>query len=156
MWSMGIPVWEFGVRALAVYLFLLVLLRIGGKRQISQLTPFDFVLMLVLSNAVQNSMNGGDNSLIGGLISAGALVVINLVVGWITRRNHKVEQVLEGHPIVLVHNGKIYQSAMDKCKLTRHELFAALRENGCENADHVHFAIFENNGTISVSPRPNG
>ena len=70
MWNMAIPWWEFLVRAAVVYLFLIVLLRISGKRQVGQLAPFDLVLLLVLSNAVQNSMNGGDNSLIGGLISA--------------------------------------------------------------------------------------
>jgi uncharacterized membrane protein YcaP (DUF421 family) len=82
MWAISLPHWwEFIVRAVVVYLFLLVLLRITGKRQVGQLAPFDLVLLLVLSNAVQNSMNGGDNSITGGMILAATLVGINSGVG---------------------------------------------------------------------------
>ena len=86
MWNLAIPWWELIVRSAVVYGFLLILLRLTGKRQVGQLAPFDLVLLLVLSNAVQNSMNGGDNSLIGGLISAFVLVGLNYVIGVVTFR----------------------------------------------------------------------
>src|SRR5262245_57507750 len=105
MWTLAIPVWELVLRGSVVYLFLLVLLRVTGKRQIGQLAPFDLVLLLVLSNAVQNSMNGGDNSLIGGLISAGTLVGANYALGYGIFRSKKLEALVEGRPQVIIHNG---------------------------------------------------
>ena len=153
MWNIAIPVWELIVRALAVYVFLLVLLRLTGKRQVGQLAPFDLVLLLVLSNAVQNSMNGGDNSLIGGLISAATLVLLNLVVGYATFRSKKLEKLVEGHPQVLIHNGRLYEHVLDNARLTRHELNTALREAGCTDISDARYAVLENNGSISVFPR---
>src|SRR5438876_8136744 len=130
MFNMAIPWWELIVRSLVVYAFLLVILRITGKRQVGQLAPFDLVLLLVLSNAVQNSMNGGDNSLIGGLISATTLIALNHFVGLLTFRNKKLEALIEGRPEVLIHNGKIYEDVLARAQLTRHELNAALRQAG--------------------------
>ena len=153
MWTLGVPWWELVVRSLLVYTFLLVLLRLTGKRQVGQLAPFDLVLLLVLSNAVQNSMNGGDNSLIGGLISALTLVGINLAVGGMTWRNKQLEGLIEGRPQVLIHNGKLHQEIMTAARLTHHELHAALRQGGCACVDDVHIAVLENNGSISVVPR---
>lgn len=153
MFTLGVAWWELIVRALLVYLFLILLLRITGKRQVGQLAPFDLVLLLVLSNAVQNSMNGGDNSLIGGVISATTLVLINLAVGIVTHRSKKLEGIIEGHPQVLIHNGKLYQEIMTAARLTHHELHAALRQGGCACVDDVHMAVLENNGSISVVPK---
>ena len=153
MWQMTVTWWELILRSGVVYVFLLVLLRITGKRQVGQLAPFDLVLLLVLSNAVQNSMNGGDNSLVGGLISAATLVGLNKVVGDLTYRNKKLEAIIEGRPQVLVHNGMLFQDVMEKAKLTHHELNSALRQAGCECVEEVHSAILENNGAISVVPR---
>src|SRR5215470_8456949 len=90
MFQLAIPWFEFVLRAAIVYVFLLGLLRVTGKRQVGQLAPFDLVLLLVLSNAVQNSMNGGDNSLVGGLISAATLVALNYGVGLLAYRNKKL------------------------------------------------------------------
>src|SRR5438445_211364 len=126
MFTMSIPIWEFVVRAVVVYLFLLVMLRLTGKRQIGQLSPFDLVLLLVLSNAVQNSMNGGDNSLIGGMISAIALVLLNFLVGYISFRNKRLELWIEGEPKILAHNGKARNAAMTHEQITHHELMAAI------------------------------
>jgi uncharacterized membrane protein YcaP (DUF421 family) len=153
MWSMALPWWEFIVRGVIVYAFLLVLLRISGKRQVGQLAPFDLVLLLVLSNAVQNAMNGGDNSVIGGVISATTLVVLNYTIGFATYRSKWLEAIVEGRPEVLIHDGKLYEDVMAKAQLTHHELHAALRQNGCNCVDDVHSAILENNGSISVVQR---
>jgi uncharacterized membrane protein YcaP (DUF421 family) len=153
MWNISVPVWELIVRSVIVYGFLLVLLRITGKRQVGQLAPFDLVLLLVLSNAVQNSMNGGDNSLIGGLISALTLVLLNLAIGVLTFKSKGLEALIEGRPQLLIHNGKLYDQVLHDAKLTRHELNSALRQAGCDSVDEVRLAVLENNGSISVVPR---
>jgi len=153
MWNIAIPVWELILRGGVVYVFLLILLRITGKRQVGQMAPFDLVLLLVLSNAVQNSMNGGDNSLVGGLISATTLVGLNFLVGLITYKSKKLEAIIEGRPQVLVHNGKLFEDVMASAKLTHHELDSALRQAGCNCVEEVHSAILENNGSISVVAR---
>jgi len=134
MGTLAIPIWEFVLRGAVVYIFLLVLLRLTGKIQIGQLATFDLVLLLVLSNAVQNSMNGGDNSLVGGLISALTLVALNYVVGIATSRSKRLE-------------------ALVRAQLTRHELDTAIRAAGCASIKDVHVAILENNGSITVLPK---
>src|SRR5579885_372372 len=137
MWKMGVPWWELILRGALVYAFLLVLLRITGKRQVGQLAPFDLVLLLVLSNAVQNSMNGGDNSLIGGLVSATTLVAINFLVGFATFRSKRLESIIEGRPQVLIHNGTLFKEVMERSQLTHHELDSALRQAGCTSIGEV-------------------
>ena len=153
MLNLAVPVWELIIRSVVVYGFLLVLLRLTGKRQVGQLAPFDLVLLLVLSNAVQNSMNGGDNSLIGGLISAVTLVLLNALLGFVTYRSKRFEDLIEGQPLVLIHNGKLYSKVMQQAKLTHHELDSALRRAGCSCVEDVHTAVLENNGSISVVAR---
>src|SRR5438132_4200223 len=153
MWNLGVAWWQLILRGVVVYVFLIVLLRVTGKRQVGQLAPFDLVLLLVLSNAVQNSMNGGDNSLLGGLISAVTLVGINFVVGYATFRSKRLETIIEGQPQVLIHNGQIFEDVMRKVQLTYHELAGALRQSGYACAADVHLAILENNGSISVVPK---
>ncbi|MFA6180389.1 MAG: YetF domain-containing protein [Candidatus Methylopumilus sp.] len=150
MWSMTVPWWELVARALVVYMFLILLLRITGKRQIGQLSPFDLVLLLILSNAVQNSMNAGDNSLVGGLISAVTLVTVNYLVGLVTFKSKKLEEVIEGRPQLLIHEGKLLEEVMTDAKLTRHELDSTLRQSGYFAIKDVKLAILEPNGTVSV------
>ena len=154
MWQINSPHcwWEFVVRAVVVYGFLLVLLRLTGKRQVGQLAPFDLVLLLVLSNAVQNSMNGGDNSITGGLILASTLVLLNFGVGWLTYRSKGLEALIEGRPIIIVHDGRVDHRAMRRVQMTKHELEAALRAEGCAGPEEVRFALIENNGHITVIP----
>lgn len=154
MWTHSLPHWwEFVVRAGIVYLFLMVILRLTGKRQVGQLAPFDLVLLLVLSNAVQNSMNGGDNSILGGFILATTLVVLNWLIGWVTFRNKTIERLVEGQPIILVHGGHVDRKAMRRAQMTMHELEAALRAEGCCGPSDVRFALLENNGHVTVIPR---
>ncbi len=153
MWRLSVAWWELVLRGLIVYVFLIVLLRVTGKRQVGQLAPFDLVLLLVLSNAVQNAMTGGDNSVLGGLISASVLVLLNYAAGLLTYRSKRLESLFEGRPEVLVHNGKVFTDVMAREKLTHHELNAALRSAGCACVEQVHYAILENNGTISVQPK---
>jgi len=153
MLNMGVPWWELIARSAIVYGFLILILRISGKRQVGQLAPFDLVLLLVLSNAVQNSMNGGDNSLVGGLISATTLIGLNYVLGLATFKSKRLEAIIEGRPQVLIHDGKLFEDVMANAQLTHHELQAALRQGGCTCVQEVQSAILENNGAISVIQR---
>lgn len=150
MFNISVPWWELVARSLVVYVFLIVLLRLTGKRQIGQLSPFDLVLLLILSNAVQNSMNAGDNSLIGGLISATTLVVVNYILGLVTFKSKKLEAIIEGRPQVLIHQGKLYEDVMNEAKLTRDELDSTLRQSGYFEIKDVKLAILENNGSVTV------
>ena len=152
MWSPSIELWELFLRAVIVYVFLLTLLRITGKRQVGQLAPFDLVLLLVLSNAVQNSMNGGDNSLTGGLVTATTLVAMNYAMSLATYRSKRLEALIEGRPQVLIHNGQLHEDVMARAQLTHHEVLSALRRSGCAGVAQVHVAVLENNGVISVVP----
>ena len=152
MLTIAVPWWELVLRAVVVYLFLLALLRLTGKRQIGQLSPFDLVLLLILSNAVQNSMNAGDNSLIGGLISALVLILLNYGVGLLTFRSRKLESVIEGRPQLLIRHGELYEDIMRKNQLTRQEIDAVLRQHGITSLKDVRIAMLEDNGSISVLP----
>ena len=152
MWTLNAPWWEFVLRAVIVFAFVLLLLRIAGKRQIGQMTPFDLVLLLIISNAVQNSMNGGDNSITAGIILATTLVVINYGVGWIAFRSKTVERLLEGRPVILVHNGKVDQHSLEQSQMTQHDLEVTLRAAGYAGPHQVRYAVLETTGRVSVIP----
>ena len=153
MWKASLPWWEFILRGLIIYVFLVIILRLTGKRQVGQLAPFDLVLLLVLSNAVQNAMNGGDNSIVGGIISATTLIVANGIVSRVTFKSKAMERLIEGRPEILIHNGTLATDIMKREQLTHHELNAALRAAGVSCIEEVHYAILENTGAITVHPK---
>jgi uncharacterized membrane protein YcaP (DUF421 family) len=153
MFGSSVPWWEFVVRALFVYVLLLLLIRITGKRQVSQLATFDLVLLLTLSNSVQNAMNAGDNSVTGGAILASTLVGFHFLMGYLAFRHKDFATILEGRPQVLVHNGVVFDDVMQREHVTHHDLFAALRVAGCASVEEVHYAMIENNGLITVTRR---
>ena len=144
------PLWEFCVRGAVVYFFLLIVLRITGKRQVGQLAPFDLILLLVLSNAVQNAMTGPDTSILGGCLTALTLIGLNYFVGFITYRNKWLEGIIEGRPIRLVHDGHIDERNLHRVRMTIHELNASLRAAGHACVEDVQLAVLENTGKISV------
>jgi uncharacterized membrane protein YcaP (DUF421 family) len=144
------PVAALVLRAAVVYGFLLVALRVAGRRELAQMTSFDLVLLLVISNAVQNSINAGDNSLTGGLISAAALLVLNWIVGYATYRWRRVERVLEGKPLRIVSDGKVHMGAMKRELLTLSELRSALRKQGIVRISDCRLVVLEPDGTLSV------
>lgn len=153
MWHLSLPWWEFVIRSAIVYFFLIFILRITGKRNTGQLAPFDLVLLLVLSNALQNPMTGGDNSILGGVIAATTLIGLHYAVAYLTFRNKKIEAWVEGTPRTLIHNGVLDEKVMREELMTHHELGAALRAAGCSEVGHVHLATLENNGQITVTVR---
>ena len=150
MWQMSVPWWELVLRPFVVYLVILTLLRLTGKRQVGQLSPYDLVLLLVLSNAVQNSLGGGDESLIGGLIAATTLVVLNYIVGYLTYKSRTIEIIAEGRPQVLIQRGRLIEEVRRGAHLSEYELQSALRQHGCETVEEVRCAVIETNGAITV------
>jgi len=147
-----IPVAEKIFRTVVVYVFLLIAFRLTGKRQVGQLTPFDLVLLLLISNVVQNAIIGNDNSLGGGLIGAVAILVLNWLIAEITYRSKRVRRLLEAQPTILVHNGRILHDNLARERVTMDDLLSALRRNGVADVSHVRVAMLEENGGISVIP----
>jgi uncharacterized membrane protein YcaP (DUF421 family) len=148
--TVGHPLLDVAVRCLIIYLTLLVGLRLTGKRQVGQLTPFDLLLLLLLSNAVQNAMVGPDTSLVGGLVAAATLFAANAVVARVARKSGNVAHLLEGTPTLLIRNGDILESHLVQEGISRADLLRALREHGVDDPALVRSAIFEVDGSISV------
>lgn len=150
MFHLSLPVTEKIVRPIIVYLFLIVFLRVFGKRELAQLNPFDLVVLLSLSNTVQNAIIGDDNSITGGLIGAFSLLAINWLLMWVLFRAPKVNQALEGESTVLIHEGKIDENALRSESLTMEELISVLNKNGFTDPDEVAECVLEPNGTFFV------
>jgi uncharacterized membrane protein YcaP (DUF421 family) len=141
---------EIAYRTGFVYLALLLGLRLTGKRQVGQLTPFDFLLLLLLANAVQNAMTGPDTSLAGGLVAAGTLILLNMIVAWTARRSSRAEQAIEGSPTILIRHGQILNQNLAREGISREDLLRSLREHGVETVEEVRSGILEVDGTVSV------
>jgi uncharacterized membrane protein YcaP (DUF421 family) len=140
------------VRTLVVYLVLFIAIRAAGKREIGQMTPFDLVVLLVISNAVQNAMLGPDNSLNGGILAALSLLVVNRVVARFGLRSRWLQEQLVGQPTVLVNDGQLIQENLRREGVSADEVTQALREHGIEELKTVKLAVLEVDGTISVVP----
>lgn len=146
----GIPVIEKVVRAVLVYVFLVVIIRVGGKRQLAELTPLDLVIALTLSNAVQNAIIGDDNSVTGGFIGGGVLVLVNYLTVRFLFQHPKANQLVQGESLVLIEKGRPIVENLKKELITEDELLIACREQGAERIEDVEKAILEPDGKISV------
>ena len=151
MWNLSFPWWEFIVRGAVVYAFVLLLIRLGGKREIGQMGAGEFVAILLVSNAVQNSMNGGDNSISGGLILSVVIIGLSVMVAYLTYKSRKLENIIQGKPSVLIRNGEIIPKNLRKELLNIHELRTILRRQGVQNLHDVSLATLESDGYISVT-----
>ena len=152
LWHLDVSWQEKALRAVLVYAFLLVALRLFGRRELSQLTAFDLIVLLTLSNILQNAMIGNDDSIAGGVIGAAVLLSVNAVVAYLAFRRRKFERLVEGAPQILIHAGKVNRKAMRSTLLTDQDLFAAIHSQGLERLEDVRLAIAEPNGNISVIP----
>ena len=150
LWSPSFPFWLFIIRGAVVYLAVLLLLRIGGKRQIGQMGTGEFVAILLISNAVQNAMNGGDNSITGGLILSTVIILLSVGIAYLTYRSKRWESWIQGRPRLLVHQGVVLQKNMEKELMNTHELMTILRRQGIHNLDEVQEAVLESNGSVSL------
>src|SRR4051794_31904941 len=151
LFTMGIPVAEKALRTVAVYAGILLLLRLAGKRDLAQLNTFDFVVLLLLSNVVQNAIIGDDNSLIGGLLGAAILVGGNAIVVRIVRRNELAVRLFEGTPTVLVRDGYLDDATIRSLGLRADDVIQALRHQGANDVDEVAKAVLEPGGSIVVT-----
>jgi uncharacterized membrane protein YcaP (DUF421 family) len=132
-----------------IYLLVLIGVRLSGKREVGQMTPFDLTLLLLLSNSVQNAMTGPDTSLTGGAVAACTLLVLNYGVAAVSGSNRRLRRLIEGEPSLLVHDGKIIESHMARERVSMDELHRALREHGINSCDQVALAVLEVDGSIS-------
>lgn len=137
------------LRTGAIYLLVLIGVRLSGKREVGQMTPFDLTLLLLLSNSVQNAMTGPDTSLVGGAVAACTLLILNYFVADISGLNRRFRRVIQGQPSLLVHDGKIIESHMAKEHVSMDELHRALREHGISGVDQVALSVLEVDGSIS-------
>lgn len=152
MFALGTPAWSIILRTVAVYLALLLGLRMAGKRELGQMTIFDLVVLLLLANAVQNAMVGPDTSLTGGLIAAGVLLVLNVLIAQAGVRWPRLRRAVEGSPTLLVLHGEVLTRHLRREGIDEDELEAALREHGVSEVDEVEMAVLEIDGSISVVP----
>ncbi len=150
MFQMPLPILEKLLRPVIVYLVLVLLLRIFGKRELAQLNPFDLVVLLSLSNTVQNAIIGEDNSVSGGVIGAFSLLAINWLVVRVLFRSKRLTRAFEGRASLLVRNGQIDQKALARESLTREELLDVIHRQGFEDFHQVHKCELEPNGTFYV------
>ena len=150
MFHMPLPVMEKILRPVIVYLCLIAFLRLFGKRELAQLNPFDLVVLLSLSNTVQNAMIGDDNSVSGGVIGAFALLAINWLLMWVLYRTPKVNSALEGSAAVLIKDGVVLEDVLKKETLTYEELLSALNKNGFNDPADVAECVLEPSGTFFV------
>jgi uncharacterized membrane protein YcaP (DUF421 family) len=150
MFHMPLPILEKIIRPMLVYLALIIFLRIFGKRELAQLNPFDLVVLLSLSNTVQNAMIGDDNSVSGGVIGAFALLAINWFLTRVLFNMPRVNQALQGSPTTLIVNGIVDQDALRRESLTEEELLAVLHKQSFDTFDEVRRCVLEPNGTFYV------
>jgi uncharacterized membrane protein YcaP (DUF421 family) len=155
MFYLGVPVAEKIIRPIVVYFFLVAILRLAGKRELAQLNPFDLIVLLTLSNTVQNAIIGEDNSLTGGLIGAGTLILLN---HWVVRYlygHERVDRLVEGAPDVLIDNGVLRTDRLSKELITLPELESAAHKQGFGSLDEIDRAILDPGGTICfVAKKP--
>jgi len=140
---------EIALRTGVIYLVVLTGVRLSGKREVGQMTPFDLTLLLLLSNAVQNAMTGPDTSLLGGVVAASTLLLLNYLVAEVSGGNRRFRKFVQGQPSLLVHDGEVIESHMAKEHVSMDELQRALREHGIATTKDVALAVLEVDGSIS-------
>lgn len=150
MWDLRLPWYEVVFRAFLIFSFLFIILRVLGKKHFSEMTPFDFIVFLFISEAVQNAMIEDDKGIPAALISVSTLVILNAMLSKLSFRSKKAEKMIEGNPKELIKNGKVNKSILKEEAITDRELYQALRMQGVLSVEEVKLAMLETNGSISV------
>jgi uncharacterized membrane protein YcaP (DUF421 family) len=149
LWPGGHSLFEIAGRTVIVYLVILIGLRLSGKREVGQMTPFDLTLLLLLSNSVQNAMTGPDTSLLGGILAAGVLLVMNFGFAEASGLNRRFRKLIQGQPTLLVYHGKVIESHLAKEHISMEEVSRAMREHGVASVHDMSLCILEVDGSIS-------
>jgi uncharacterized membrane protein YcaP (DUF421 family) len=153
MFTPSIGIGELVLRAVIVYAFVLLLLRLVGKKHVGEMAPFDLVVLLILSESVQNALIGDDSSLTGGFIVACTLFGASQLIGYATWRSKKLARLLEGTPRLLVRNGHVLSDVLAREQVTHAELLEAVRREGYTSLTNVRYAMLENDGNITIGAR---
>jgi len=153
MFDLSISLGELIARAAIVYFFLFVMLRFGGKKHVGELSPFDLVVLLIISETVNGALIADDNSLVGGLVSAGTLVAIVQIISYMTWRNKAAERLFEGSPKILVRHGHVDKEMMAREQITPSELNKTLRREGHTSLTKIRYVVLENDGSMTVGTR---
>ncbi|HJR72722.1 MAG TPA: YetF domain-containing protein [Luteimonas sp.] len=148
--QLSAPWWHFVLRAVAIYLMVMLLVRISGKRAVGQFTPFDLVLLILIGNAVQNGLNGGDNSLTGAAILAICLIALNYLAAWLSSRSAAARKVIEGVPTVLAKDGHVFHDVLRRELVSKADFHEAMRQAGCLDVARVRLATLETDGHITL------
>lgn len=143
------------IRSFVVYLFVIIILRIAGRRQIAQMGPTEFVAILLVSNSVQNSMNAGDNSLLGGIISALSLIVLSRVISWLTFKHKTMGRFFEGEPAVVISNGKVQKHILDRLLMSIEDLYAMLIAQQVTSLEAIKYGIIDVEGKLIIVYKEN-
>jgi uncharacterized membrane protein YcaP (DUF421 family) len=149
MFDMQAPWWEFVLRAGVVYIVLLAMVRLSGKRTVGQFTPFDLVVVMLLSESVSGSITGQDESLPGGLIAAATLVALDVLIAVASSRSRRFDAAMQGNPVLVGRDGVIYDDVLKRQRVPRSDIEKALREADCEVKD-MRMAIIEADGNINI------
>ena len=152
MFDMEYPWWEFVVRGTIVYLVLLVMVRVSGRRTVGQFTPFDLLVVMLLSESVSNALNGGDQSIGGGLIVAAVLVALNMLMAFLSSHNKKMAEVLDGSAVLLGRNGTLFEDVIKKCRLSDEEIQESMRESDCK-LHEMEYMFLEADGRITLQKK---
>lgn len=153
LFELGMPWWEFVLRAAAVYVVVLLMVRFTGKRTIGQFTPFDLLVVVLLGTAVQNSLIGSDTSLIGGLLLAATLLGMNWAVGRLSAGSRKFDMWVEGRPVILVRHGKLFREELARQAVSEQDFAIARRSAGYATLAEVELAVLETSGEITFIGR---
>lgn len=152
MFDLGLPWWELVVRAAIVYGALMVMVRVSGKRTVGQFTPFDLLVVMLLSESVSNSLSADDNSVWAGLILAATLVLLDIGLAIVGSRSRKVEAITEGTPVLIGRDGKLFKDVLVRERVGIGEVEKALRQNDCE-LEELRLAFLESDGDISIQKK---
>jgi uncharacterized membrane protein YcaP (DUF421 family) len=149
MFELQAPWWELPLRAAIIYLALLVMVRISGKRTVGQFTPFDLLVVMLLSEGVSNSLSGGEDSVPGGLIIALTLLALSSAVGWLSARSKAVEKFVDGEPVLIGRDGRWFPEVLKRNRLSQSDVEESLREADCSLVQ-MRCAFLEADGKISI------
>lgn len=154
MFDLDLPWWEFIVRGAITYVALLVLVRVSGKRTVGQFTPFDLIVVLLLSEGVSAGLTGGDDSVGGGMLVVSTLIGLNLLVALATSRSRRLEVLFEGNPVLIGRDGEFFGPLLERHRIGDGDVQKSLREADCD-IHEMRYAFLETDGTISIQKKRN-
>lgn len=152
-WTPGVPFAELLLRAAVVYFALLLLVRLSGKRTVGQFTPFDLVVVMLISEAVTGALSAEDTSITGGLVVAATLIALNYGMGFLTARSKAADRLVEGSPVLVARDGAIYKDALRRQNISEADFRESMRKHGIPREEQIRFAFLETNGEITIVDR---